>query len=71
MAHGPLVWGSLSNAVGKCDIHRNARRCRRIRTSSNPTTHMSKCMNYISSMVVKTRVASITEGKIIIHRICK
>ena len=26
---------------------------------------MSKCMNYISGMVVKTRVASITQGKII------
>ena len=28
-------------------------------------------MNYISGMVVKTKVASITEGKSIIHKICK
>ena len=28
---------------------------------------MKKCMNYISSIVVKTSVASITEGKHIIH----
>ena len=66
-----LFWGILVSAVGKDDIHRNARRRRRIHTYSNPTSVMSKCMNYISCMVVKTRVASSTEGKIIIYRICK
>ena len=45
----------------------NARRRRRIRTGSNPTSVMKKGMNYISSMAVKTSVASITEGIHIIH----
>ena len=67
-----LFWRSLGSAVGKDGVHRNARRlCRRIRTGSNPTSDMSKCMNYNSGMVVKTGVASITKGKLIIQRICK
>ena len=45
----------------------NARRRRRIRTGSNPTSVMKKRMHYISSMVVKTSVASITERKHIIN----
>ena len=32
---------------------------------------MSKCLKYVSGMAVKTGVASITEGNIIIHRIFK
>ena len=59
-----LFWGSLGSAVGKDDVHRNARRRRSIRMGSNPKSVMSKCMNYISGMVVKTSVASITEGKL-------
>ena len=47
----------------KYDVHCNARRRRRIRAVSNSTSVMSKCKNYISGMVVKTGVASITEGK--------
>ena len=66
-----LFWGSLGSAVGKDDVHRNARRRRRIRTGLIPTSVMSKCMIYISDMIVKTRVASSTEGKNIIHRICR
>ena len=38
----PRVWGILGSAVGKDDVHRNARRCRRIHTGSNPTSVMSK-----------------------------
>ena len=64
-------WGSLGNAVGKDDVYINARRRHRIDTGSKPTSVMSKCMKYISGMVVKTRVAYITEGKNKIHRICK
>ena len=42
---GPLVWGSFGSAVGRDLVHRNARRRRRIRTGSNPTSAMNKCMN--------------------------
>ena len=56
-----------SNSTDK-DEHSNARRCHFIRTGSNLTSAFSKRMNYISGMVVKTRVASITEEKYIIHR---
>ena len=35
---------------GRDDVHRNARRRRRIRTGSNPTSTMNKHMNFISGM---------------------
>ena len=59
--------GSFGSAVGRGAVLCNARRRRRICTGSNPTSVMKKRMDYISSTVVKTRVASITEGKHIIH----
>ena len=62
----------LGSAVGKDDVHCNARRRRRIRSGSNPTSVMKKCMNYISGMVVKMGISCITDGKIILHRMfCK
>ena len=57
-----LFGGSFGSAVGRDAVHRIARRLDRIRAGSNPTSAMNKCMNYISGMVVKTGVASITEG---------
>ena len=63
--------GGLDRTVDKYDVQRNARRRLRIHSSSNPTSDMSKCMNYISDMDVKAGIASITEGNIKIHRICK
>ena len=33
-----LFWGSFGSAVGREAVHRNARRRRRIRTGSNPTS---------------------------------
>ena len=53
--------GNFGSAVGRDDVHRNGRRRRRIRTGSNPTSAMNKYMDYISGMVVKTSVASMTE----------
>ena len=61
--------GSLGSAVGKDDVHLNARRRRRIRKGSSPTSVMSKCMKCISGMVVKTGVASVSERKKITLRL--
>ena len=61
----------FGSAVGRGAVLCNARRRRRIRTGSIPTSVMKKRMNNIPIMVVKTRFASITEGKLIIHRILK
>ena len=62
-----LFGGSFGRAVGRDNIHRNATWRRRIHRVSNPTSAMNKPKNYISSMVVKTSVASISKGKYVIH----
>ena len=36
-----LFWGSFGNADGRDDVHRNARRRRRIRPGSNSTSVMN------------------------------
>ena len=59
-----LFLGSFGSAVSRDDVHHNAKRRRRIRTGSKPTSVINEY-----GMVLMTTVATITEG-ITITRLC-